>query len=581
LGARAAAIGRLGPGSNAPWLLLLFREAPEAAAAEDAARAALGSFALAADAARLERDLSQEVRLRTLMLAFSRASASIPDMTSAFAALCEGLEPLFGAARVSAWLHERRARELVFQASSDPMHMPGGSRVAADESDQLAVRGLRRERPEIAADRVLLVPLRGRRRALGTIILEGATAASGADADLLALAEELARQLSGAIENRLLFEDVLRSRRELQDTFNSLVDLVAVCDPGRRIVHVNRAFAERAGGTRETLFERPLEQFVAPATFDWIASLDLSRPTSDRDAATRELEDGALGGTFSMTVTALRTQEGEPAGVVLVARDVTQQAALQAERVALNDRLTQSEKLAALGQFVAGIAHELNNPLQGVLGHLELLRGNRRLPRALAPDLRLIYREADRAAKIVNNLLVFAGSRRAARRPVSANASLARALELRARACREAGIDIIRRLDRRVPRIIGDALLLQQAFLNIILNAEQAIAARAAVVGGVGLQADRIEASTARERGIVVVEIRDTGPGIPADVLPRIFEPFFTTKDVGKGTGLGLALTYGIIHEHGGSIAARSHPEGGALFRIELPDADSARFSDG
>ena len=266
-----------------------------------------------------------------------------------------------------------------------------------------------------------------------------------------------------------------------------------------------------------------------------------------------------------MTFTPLVGEERQPIGVVLVARDVTPQAELEAERAELRNRLVQSEKLAALGQFVAGIAHELNNPLQGVLGHLELLRATGAFPKALRRDMQRIYREADRAAKIVRNLLVFAGSRRMVRRRTSINATLSRVLSLRAPAFRAANIESVRRHSDGLPRIKGDPLLLHQALLNIVLNAEQAIGAN----GG------RIETSTSirREEGAaqVVVEIRDTGPGIPASAMPRLFEPFYTTKEVGKGTGLGLAIAYGIIQEHGGRISASNHPEGGAVFTVQLP----------
>ena len=158
-----------------------------------------------------------------------------------------------------------------------------------------------------------------------------------------------------------------------------------------------------------------------------------------------EVEDPELRGTFLVTLTPLVGEERESMGVVLVARDVTPQAELEAERAELRNRLVQSEKLAALGQFVAGIAHELNNPLQGVLGHLELLRTTGAFPKALRRDMQRIYREADRAAKIVRNLLVFAGSRRLVRRRTSVNATLSRVLALRAPAFRAAGIEVVRR----------------------------------------------------------------------------------------------------------------------------------------
>ena len=244
---------------------------------------------------------------------------------------------------------------------------------------------------------------------------------------------------------------------------------------------------------------------------------------------------------------------------------VTPQTQLEAEREELRKRLTQSEKLAALGQFVAGIAHELNNPLQGVLGHLALLRVTGAVSKPLRREIQTIYREADRAAKIVRNLLVFAGSRRVARRAVSLNAVLQKVVALRAAACRAAGIEVVRHYDEKLPRVQSDPLLLHQVFLNMVMNAEHAIASAGA--GG------RIEITTAAApaRKLIVATVRDTGGGFAPDVLSHIFEPFYTTKEVGKGTGLGLAIAYGIVQDHGGQIIAANHPEGGAVFTVELP----------
>jgi signal transduction histidine kinase len=236
---------------------------------------------------------------------------------------------------------------------------------------------------------------------------------------------------------------------------------------------------------------------------------------------------------------------------------------LEAERAALRQQLQQSEKLAALGQFVAGIAHELNNPLQGVLGHLELMRETGGLTAAQKRDVGVAYREAERAARIVRHLLLFAGSGRHDRRRYKLGALLARTLSVRARALRKAHIEVRRAFDTRVPWLVGSPVLLQQAILNLVVNAEHAMAG----AGG------RLEVSTRLSANgqQVIVEVRDTGPGLSEEVQSRLFEPFFTTKDVGKGTGLGLALTYGIIQDHGGTIRARNHPQGGAVFTIELP----------
>src|SRR4029078_8476650 len=196
-----------------------------------------------------------------------------------------------------------------------------------------------------------------------------------------------------------------------------------------------------------------------------------------------------LQGPFRVTVTDLLNYDREPVGSVIVARDLTPQTRLEAEREELRKRLTQSEKLGALGQCVAGIAHELNNPLQGVLGHLELLRATGAFPKQLRKEVQTIYREADRAAKIVRNLLVFAGSRQLARRAVSLNALLQKVFSLRLPACRAAGIEVVRHYDENLPRVKSDPLLLHQVFLNIVMNAEQAI-------GATG-QPGRIEITTA------------------------------------------------------------------------------------
>jgi signal transduction histidine kinase len=226
-------------------------------------------------------------------------------------------------------------------------------------------------------------------------------------------------------------------------------------------------------------------------------------------------------------------------------------------------RLAQSEKLASLGQFIAGIAHEMNNPLQGVLGHLELLM--RGADRPLKKELRGIYQEADRAAKIVRNLLAFSGSHRLTRRRLRVERLVSRAVASRRAALRRQAIEVARADDEGLPAINGDPLMLHQAFLNVLINAEHAIAS-AGMPGRIDL---RVRAD--RDRGLIVTTIADSGPGIPPDVLPRIFDPFFTTKEVGRGTGLGLAITYGIIQEHGGSIQAANEDRGGAVFTIELP----------
>ena len=553
-------------------LAIGFLEPPVATAAWGDGSEVADAFVTALELFRLRQRDELQRDLRELIAEFSSSLSATLNLAAGLEIFCHGANRLFGADRTSVWIHDRRARHLVLQASSDPQHVARGVCVNTDDPISPAAVAMRRTRAEIistsdeAVTSMVTVPLRGCRRALGTIVFDDVRVEAGGELDLLDRADELGRQLSGAIETIQLLGDVARSRSELENTFNSIAHLVAVSDRRGRLVHVNEAFANRLGRSRDELLDRPITEYVGPELGAWLAAHESAAVRPDGQApATCEVVDPVLNGPFIVTVTDLLDRDRERVGSVVVARDLTPQTKLEAEREELRRRLTQSEKLAALGVFVAGIAHELNNPLQGVLGHLELLRTTGEFPKQLRRDVQSIYREADRAAKIVRNLLVFAGSRRLAPRPVSLTAVLHKVLTLRAATCRACDIEVVRHYEEKLPRVQGDPLLLHQAFLNIVMNAEQAVAA----TGRPGQIVVTISAARSGDR--VVTTVRDTGGGMSPEVLSRVFEPFYTTKDVGKGTGLGLAITYGIVQEHGGHIAAANHPDGGAVITVELP----------
>lgn len=508
-----------------------------------------------------------------LLQSFTRTASSAFNLPAGLAVLCHELPAALEVGGASAWLHDRRSHEVVVAAS--------GGTAAAVEGERLDVGAARRPSEALREDRVRAVtvageparcqvsnPLRGRRRALGVLMLEDVGPARAADEGFVERAGELGRRLSSAIENLLLLEDVLRSRRELTHTFDSLEDLVAVCDRQMRVAHLNRTMALRLPVSRDEVIDHRLAEVVGHETARWLECTATARGSKGAAIETREVDDPVLGGRFRVTLTPLPGPDGRPAGAVFVARDTTAQSRLEAERAALAGRPAQSERLASLGQFVAGIAHELNNPLQGVLGHLDLLRRQGRVPAAIRRELAAVAREADRAARIVGNLMAFAGGRPAAMRTVRLNTLVSQALALRSAACRSRRIDVVRRLDERHPRVVANRVLLQQALLNVLVNAEQELTA----IGG-----GRIVVSTrVLESGDAVrLQVRDTGPGISADALPRLFEPFYTSKEVGQGTGLGLAVAYGIVRNHRGTLGAENHPEGGAVFTIELPVAPS------
>jgi len=334
--------------------------------------------------------------------------------------------------------------------------------------------------------------------------------------------------------------------------------LILVADTAGLVSYANRRWYE-AGFEQRELLGRPLIELAAP---------DFVRPLADalqailRGAQVDNLElqimrgNGHLG-QFSVNLSPMRDEQGNINSIVVVMTDITDSAELR-------DKLVHAEKMAAVGQLVSGVAHEVNNPLTAILGFADLLMENPEIPENARKDLRVILQEAQRTKQIVQNLLSFARQMPPQRNPVQLNLILRRTIQLRSYDFNSHGVDIVEHLDEGLPDIIGDAHQLQQVFLNILNNAYDA-------VHEVGRPA-RIEIMTTKAGDAVEVSFCDNGYGISHP--DRIFDPFFTTKEVGKGTGLGLSICYGIVKEHGGEILCHNNADGqGATFIVRFPAA--------
>jgi len=311
---------------------------------------------------------------------------------------------------------------------------------------------------------------------------------------------------------------------------------------------------------------RPFDsgRFVDPqARAALIARLETDGAVSDYLLRLRRADGSAVW----IELTARVDTPDETGGLRIEAlmRDVSERKKLDDETRDIYHQLLQAEKMAALGQTISGVAHELNNPLATILSWAERLSQKSTQDDGMRRGLETILNESERAARIVRNLLTFARKRQTTRAMVDINHVVRETLALRAYDQRVSNISVIDALAAGLPQVFADGYQVQQVLLNLVINAEQAMLSS----NGRGVLVVRSWHDAEHES--VILEINDDGPGIPEDVQPKIFDPFFTTKEVGKGTGLGLTVAYAIVQEHGGRIRLESRPERGASFFVELP----------
>jgi signal transduction histidine kinase len=332
------------------------------------------------------------------------------------------------------------------------------------------------------------------------------------------------------------------------------------------------AFARATEGWRRTFAVLAIS-LAACLLGAWFLSRRLSGSLSHLNAAAQRIAAGDFTPLTEQTMRSAEFADLQAAfGRMLKQFNATRSALdaqmaeerrIRKELESLQGQVIQQERLAAVGQLVSGVAHEINNPLQAILGFAELLQLQRDVPESVKTDLQLIQKESARACAIIRNLALFARQQPGEAGPVTMTDVIRSVAELRQRRLESEDIEL--KIEDRAAKPVKAILTeLQQVVLNFVVNAEQAILGSGRLPGRITIRAyDR--------DGRVVLEVEDTGPGIGDGNEAKLFQPFFTTKPVGQGTGLGLSISYGIIDSLGGSIGHRRAPAGGAIFYFELP----------
>ena len=343
--------------------------------------------------------------------------------------------------------------------------------------------------------------------------------------------------------------------RLLAQVIEQAHDLIIVLTPDGRCRHANSAFCRAVGFSTVELTAMPPHALVSHETVsaeDVQALIRAGR--SWRGTMTRIRKDRTTFPVAAVLAPVVDEKSGRVTHIVSVERDISEERRLRAQ-------LIHSERLSAVGQLVAGVAHELNNPLQSVIGMTQLLIGAEQRDQTRR-DLENVRINGERAATIVRNLLAFA-RRSALERSMEDVSEIVRSsLALRAYELRNANITLREEYARELSLVEVNREEIQQVILNLILNAEHAV--RSAGRPGT------IRITTGQSNESVFLEVADDGPGVPPGLAGRIFEPFFTTKGVGEGTGLGLSTSLGIAQAHGGTLALQPN-DGGACFRLTLP----------
>ncbi|MBI3932954.1 MAG: PAS domain S-box protein [Acidobacteria bacterium] len=505
---------------------------------------------------------------RRALLRLSQDLNADLDLARTTERLLDGVGDALGVSAMAVFLHEDGGGLALFRstgcpAGTDRARIPAGgallARLTAGEPVNAEVEAF----PEVQAlGLAFYFPCRIKGEVIAVLGLgrkDGLDPLNSEEVDLL---EALAAQAATAFMNGRLYRSLREKAEELQrlkeyneNILESMDSGILVLDLEGQVVRWNRSMESLYGRRRGDVLGRSLDD-IFPSAFLEALRGSLVLGDNEEIAHIYKLHLPAAEGRSLMvnvSVAPFQVGTGERCGTILILEDVT-------ARVRLEEQLQHSEKMASIGLLAAGVAHEVNTPLTGISSYTQMLRDQVGTADPRAQLLDKIEKQAFRAAKIINNLLNFARSGSTELEPLDVNKPLLDVLSLLEHQLEKARIKVRKELGGDLPRIRGNENRIQQVFFNLILNARDAMPK-----GG------WLTLETRADDDTVIVEVKDTGHGIRREDVKRIYDPFFTTKGIGRGTGLGLSVSYGILQEHGGAIFVESIPGKGTTFQVALP----------
>jgi two-component system NtrC family sensor kinase len=404
-------------------------------------------------------------------------------------------------------------------------------------------------------ERGLNVPLCCRGKVLGVMAFTGVDLET-ITPEIQELLFSIGQQVGITIESLQNTQKLLQSKELLQSVFDGITDVMVLLDRDLRIKMVNKAYLKRYGATMEKALDQPCGE-PHPGRVHPFSCCNVERVIRSKEPMTEEVS-GSDGDIFLVHYYPILDDRGEVENIIRYARDVTAQKRVE-------QKIQQTERMVAMGQLAAGVAHEINNPLGVILCYADLLKRQLAGSPGGLQDLAVIEKHAMSCQRIVSDLLKFARGRETERQLTPLNRTLEEVVQMVAHQFRQHHVEIELCLDGDVPLLSIDVDKMKQVYLNLLMNARQAIKDGGKI---------RVNSRYLERKREVHILFWDNGSGIAPEIRERIFDPFFSTKKTGEGTGLGLSVSYGIVRDHGGEIQVESEPGRWSQFTVILPLED-------